>query len=130
VARVKNRIEALARLEPGVAWLFAVFNAPEEVGKRFVQAPQRALSAAEVDSGKAGVLQTLVLVPSGLIAVGARDLPLVPEPLPLGQCLLVQAPVSFEQLPLLAGVCPQTKLVGFELHLGISSALRYNAHQQ
>ena len=119
VARVKNRIEPLARLEPRVAWLFTVLNAPEEVGKSFIQAPQRPLSAAEIDSRKVRILQTLFLVPAGLITVVARDLPLVVEPLALRQCIIVKPSVCFQgdtKLTLLVSVCPESELIGFELH--------------
>ena len=96
VAREKNRVEAVSSFESRVTRLLACFNAPKEIGERFIEPSQSSLCTAEVNRGKPAVTLSLVLEPPGLIGIASRYLPFVVEPLTLRQGRVVEPSVSLQ----------------------------------
>jgi hypothetical protein len=80
VTREENRIEPISRFQSRVPRVLAGFDAPKEIGERFIKPAQRSLGAAEVNRGEPAVIRAFVFKPAGLIGVAARDLPFVVEP--------------------------------------------------
>jgi hypothetical protein len=121
VAWVKNRVETVSSFESRVTRLLACFNAPKEIGERFIEPSQSSLCTAEVNRSKPAIVFPLVLEPTGLIGVASRYLPFVVEPLTLRQSRVVESPVSLQhdfKFTLLIGVRPQAEFVSLE-HLNI-----------
>src|SRR5271165_3811013 len=115
VAREENRVEPVGAFESRVTRFLTGFDAAKEVLESFIEPAECALSTAEVQTFKVRVLLPLVFKPSGLLLVGARDLPFAVEPLTLSQCGIVKSSVRLEHNPkftLLVDVSPKAKFIG------------------
>jgi len=120
VAREQDRVESVNTFKSRVTRLLPGFDSAKEARKSFVEPAERSLSAAEIEPLEISVLSSLVLKPAGLVFVAARDLPFVVEPLPLSQCIIIEAPVCLQhnhKLALLIGVGPKAEFVCVEHRL-------------
>jgi hypothetical protein len=119
VAREQDRVKPVNTFKSRITRFLTGFDSSKEILESFIEASQRPLRAAEIKPLKIGVRFPLILKPTGLIFVAARDLPFIIEPLTLSQCGVVQATVRLEHdrdLALLVRVGPKTKLIRAEHH--------------
>jgi hypothetical protein len=117
VTRKEYRVETIGAFESRVTGFLAGFDAPKEIGERFIKSPKSSLGTAEVDRGKPAVILTFVFEPAGLIFVTARNLPFVVEPLALPQSRVEKPSVGFKHDPkfaLLVRVGPKAEFIGAE----------------
>lgn len=117
VAREQNRVEPIGGFKAWVTGLLTGLHTPKEISKRFVEAAQRGLSAGKVNVRKPEIVLALILEPTGLILVVARDLPLIVKPAALCQSRIVESAVRLKgdlKLALLIGVGPESEFISFE----------------